>query len=220
MDKDLQHELEKYKILYTAYADEIGNLWKRSIFLATFMTLAWGGYGALQLKRIEKDFTITNLTCNPLNLNVYHCVSLGLCAIIIILSLLWVAMAKGSKFVQEAHEKHIENFIENDKDLKKLYCNLKDYEYLNLSDNLFWFGVLGVFRYSPSKINIALGWISCLLGGILFIVHIASIFCEKWCCIGCIAIVALPIVLAMFFCFKNAIKGENTTSKAQNEGVG
>ncbi len=218
MDKDLQHKLEKYKILYTAYADEIGNLWKRSIFLATFMTLAWGGYGALQLKHIEKDFTITNLTYNPLNLNVYHCTSLGLCLIIIVLSLLWVAMAKGSKFVQEAHEKHIENFLKNNKDLKELFCKLKDYEYLNLSDNLFWFGVLGVFRYSPSKINIALGWVSCLLGGILFIVHIASIFYEKWCCIGCIALVALPIVLAMFFCFKNAIKGGNPTSKSQNEG--
>ena len=209
MDKDLQHELEKYKILYTAYADEIGNLWKRSIFLATFMTLAWGGYGTLQLKRIEKDFTITNLTCNPLNLNVYHCVSLGLCAIIIILSLLWVAMAKGSKFVQEAHEKHIENFIENDKDLKKLYCNLKDYEYLNLSDNLFWFGVLGVFRYSPSKINIALGWISFAVAIILSVIH-AFMFLDMpncLCALFFIVLFVVAVAMLLITYFKQCLKG-------------
>ena len=137
-------------------------------------------------------------------------------------------MAKGSKFVQEAHEKHIKNLncdliYEIDSQtgkLKRYFCDLSNYqdriEKKNLSSNKLF----SSYRYSPSKINIALGWISCLLGGILFIVHIASIFCEKWCCIGCIAIVALPIVLAMFFCFKNAIKGENTTSKSQNEGGG
>ena len=86
-------ELEKYKILYQAYADEIRNLWQRSIFLATFMTLAWGGYGALQLKSFDKDFEITAH---------YHCASLGLCLIIIVLSLLWVAMAKA----QNSCKKH------------------------------------------------------------------------------------------------------------------
>ena len=87
-------ELEKYKILYQAYADEIRNLWQRSIFLATFMTLAWGGYGALQLKILDKSCETSAH---------YHLISLGLCVVIIVLSLLWVAMAKGSKFVQEAH---------------------------------------------------------------------------------------------------------------------
>ena len=47
-------KLEKYKVLYTAYADEIRNLWTRSVFLGAFMTLAWGGYGALQLKFITR----------------------------------------------------------------------------------------------------------------------------------------------------------------------
>ncbi len=53
-----------------------------------------GDFGVLWGDRADDcekfiDFTITNLACNPFNLNIYHCVSLGLCAIIIILSWLW-----------------------------------------------------------------------------------------------------------------------------------
>lgn len=146
--------LEKYKILYTAYADEIRNLWTRSVFLGAFMTLAWGGYGALQLKILDNT--------NKISVG-YHCASFGICLVIIVLSLLWIAMAKGSKFVQEAHEEHIKKLVEKDTDLQNLkgiYCDLRDYEYLGESENLFSFGVLTPFRYSPSKINIALGWIS------------------------------------------------------------
>lgn len=217
-------ELEKYKILYQAYADEIRNLWQRSIFLATFMTLAWGGYGALQLKAVEKIIETHTQSQNAeqtLNL-VYVFSSLGLCLIIIVLSLLWIAMAKGSKFVQEAHEAHILKHNE----LDCLFCDLDkyqngDYDTKTLkqtSKNSFW-NPLKSYRYSPSKINIALGWVSCLLASILSIVHIASIFCEKWyCIIGCIALVALLIVL-LFFCLKNALKGGNPTSKSQNEEV-
>ena len=231
MDKDLQHELEKYKILYTAYADEIKNLWQRSIFLGAFMVLVWSGYGALQLKAFDKDFATTNLTCNPLNLNVYHCASLGLCAIIIILSWLWIAMAKGSKFVQEAHENHIKHFDFQNDNVKTIYCDLDSYEYLEhtdsqstpndkalnpkLNESIFCCGTLNSYRYSPSKINIALGWVSCLLGSILFFAHSISIFCTNLCLIVCIL-----IVLGMFvgLCFgqkylKTSLKGGNTKNK-------
>ena len=167
---DCDKNLEKYKILYTAYADEIRNLWQRSIFLGAFMVLVWSGYGALQLKFITRK-------CSEFDMATYFIASLGLCAMIIALSLLWIAMAKGSKFVQEAHEKQIENFIEENKDLKILYCNLKDYEYLSKSEKLFSFGVLTPFRYSPSKINIALGWVSFVVAIILLVIHICV-----WCC--------------------------------------
>ncbi len=208
-------ELEKYKILYQAYADEIRNLWQRSIFLATFMTLAWGGYGALQLKILDKSLE-TSAYC--------HLISLGLCAVIIVLSLLWVAMAKGSKFVQEAHEKHIKNLVEKDTDLQKLkgiYCDLRDYEYLSESKNLFSFGVLTPFRYSPSKINIALGWFSVYLAGVLMTIHILiPLFASvKLLCnlpiatliviaIMC-AIVEIVLILYVFHKMKDYLKGGN-----------
>lgn len=173
------YRLEVYNTLYKAYADEIRNLWQRSIFLGAFMTLAWGGYGALQLKAIEKCL---QTYC------VYHYASLGLCFVIMILSLLWVAMAKGSKFVQEAHERHIkdlgfdkvEKIVAKNCD-KRLFCDLGKHNNqpdnddtnkpMEVNPNLFFGGDLKPYRYSPSKINIALGCFSFLLAFLLIITH-------------------------------------------------
>ena len=177
----MDDKLKIYELLYKAYADEIKNLWQRSVFLGTFMVLVWTGYGALQLKFIEKCAGNAPFS--------YHLVSLGLCAVIIVLSLLWVAMAKGSKFVQEAHEWHMENlnFKEIKKDIKRLFCVLDNYEYPNFENlldkqkkimnskcngDLFLWDTLKIYRYSPSKINIALGWISLLISFILLNIHI------------------------------------------------
>lgn len=235
------HKLEMYKILYGAYADEIKNLWQRSIFLGAFMVLVWSGYGVLQLKAIEPKI-VGNLaqsalcaqsTKQTLSL-VYISASLGLCTVIIVLSWLWIAMAKGSKFVQEAHEEHIKNFDFQNDDIKNLFCDLDSYEYakhidsknntkdktLNpkLNDRLFCCGVLQPYRYSPSKINITLGWVSCLLGGVLFIAHIMSIFCTTLCLVWCIVLVVL-IIIALCNCLtliKSHLKGgENPNLRGQ-----
>lgn len=234
------HKLEMYNILYGAYADEIKNLWQRSIFLGAFMVLVWSGYGALQLKAIEIIENLAQSTQNcaqnaeqTLNL-VYVTTSIGLCAVIIVLSWLWIAMAKGSKFVQEAHEEHIKNFDFQNDNIKNLFCDLDSYEYVEhidsknntkdktlnpkLNDNLLCRGVLQPYRYSPSKINIALGWASCLLGGVLFIAHIMSLFCTTLCLIVCIVLVVL-IIIALCNCLtliKSHLKGgENPNLRGQ-----
>lgn len=196
-----EYRLEVYKVLYKAYADEIRNLWQRSIFLGAFMTLAWGGYGALQLKAIEKCLQ---------NVCVYHFASLGLCAVIIVLSSLWVAMAKGSKFVQEAHEWHIKNLKIDDveKDTKKLFCNLDNYDKLkhkkydiedNISSRLFFNGDLESYRYSPSKINIALGRFSLFVSLLLIVCHIifTIIFLIKCKIPHCIIFGVAVVVIAV-----------------------
>ena len=175
------YRLEVYNALYKAYADEIRNLWQRSIFLGAFMTLAWGGYGALQLKFITRK-------CGEFDMATYYIASLGICATIMILSLLWIAMAKGSKFVQEAHERHIEDlgFDKVEKMVakncdKRLFCDLGKYDNppysddknkpMDVKENLFFGGDLKPYRYSPSKINIALGCFSFLLAFLLIITH-------------------------------------------------
>ena len=121
------HKLEMYKILYNAYADEIKNLWQRSIFLGAFMVLVWSGYGALQLKAIELKIegNLAQSAEQTLSL-VYISASLGLCAVIIVLSWLWIAMAKGSKFVQEAHEAKIRQYSKRYK--SNLFCDLNVYQ--------------------------------------------------------------------------------------------
>lgn len=157
-------ELQIYQLLYQAYADEIKNLWQRSIFLASFMVLVWTGYGALQLKALDKDFSVSAGYC---------LVSFGLCGVIIILSLLWIAMAKGSKFVQEAHEEHITSFEFNNAKIKQLFCDLNIYEpILKYKKKLSAISPLKAYPYSPSKINIALGWVSCFFAFVLMNYHI------------------------------------------------
>lgn len=198
------YKLEVYNALYKAYADEIRNLWQRSIFLGAFMTLAWGGYGALQLKAIEKSLQ---------NSYAYHYASLGLCFVIMILSLLWVAMAKGSKFVQEAHERHI-NDLEFDKVEKiatkncnrRLFCHLGNYNNppnnddinkpMEVNSNLFFGGDLKPYRYSPSKINITLGCFSFLLAFLLTIIHTiftVSLPATHYVCYICYLLIAIAI---------------------------
>ncbi len=212
-DKAMELELKKYEILYTAYADEIRNLWQRSIFLGAFMTLAWGGYGALLLKFITKEN-------GNFDINLYNYASLGLCAVIIVLSLLWIAMAKGSKFVQETHEKHIEKFIVNSDIAKELYCNLKDYECLSKNDDLFLSRkLLTPYRYPPSKINIALGWVSEYLAVALALIHFILLFSGiKLSCnlptailiIVAIVCVIMGILAFIVFCKKkDYLKGGN-----------
>lgn len=208
-DKDLQI----YQLLYQAYADEIKNLWQRSIFLATFMVLVWTGYGALQLKALDKDFSVSAGYC---------LVSFGLCGVIIILSLLWIAMAKGSKFVQEAHEEHIASFEFNNAKIKQLFCGLNIYEPKlknKLSKELFSNGVLKAYRYSPSKINIALGCFSAIIATFLSLVHIFIIMCnfEKLNCTCIVFIIIafiLTILIIMFIVpdfMQKILKGGNKT---------
>ena len=234
MSENPQDNIERYKVLYNAYADEIKNLWQRSIFLGAFMVLVWSGYGALQLKAIELKI-VGNLAQSTQNcaqnaeqtLNlVYVTTSIGLCAVIIVLSWLWIAMAKGSKFVQEAHEEHIKNFDFQNDNIKNLFCDLDSYEYARhtdsknntkdktinpkLNDRLFCCGVLQPYRYSPSKINIALGWVSCLLGIVLFIVHIISIFYTTLCLVWCIVFILAIFVVLCFSskCLKDTLRGK------------
>ena len=224
-EQEIQNKLEMYKILYQAYADEIKNLWQRSIFLGAFMTLAWGGYGALQLKFIDKVLD------KSFALGAYHYYSILLCFVIIILSLLWIAMAKGSKFVQEAHEKHIEN-LNFDKlnevdtkinQYKRLFCDLDTYETkLNekdrLSKKLLINGALQAYRYSPSKINIILGWFSVLIAVSLGAVHLFVAFSE-WCIVLQILFSVLSVIfIAILVCcitksLKHYLKGGKHNQK-------
>lgn len=167
MSKNPQN-IELYKVLYNAYADEIKNLWQRSIFLGAFMVLVWSGYGALQLKAIELKI-IENTTPNL----VYVATSLGLCAVIIVLSWLWIAMAKGSKFVQEAHEAKIKQYSKRYK--CNLFCDLNVYQKATnkrWQNKLSFICPLKSYRYSPSKINIALGWVSLLVSIVLLYIHL------------------------------------------------
>ena len=210
VDCEVWEKLEKYKILYQAYADEIKNLWQRSIFLGAFMTLAWGGYGALQLKVFDKDFIIDLK---------YSLMSIGLCWVIIILSLPWIAIAKGSKFVQE---EHINNLKFDEIDNKRLLCDLDKFDssMIDLNPNLFYGEVLKAYRYSPSKINIMLGYVSYCVAMILSLTHIfvALYYADKlfWCYILIITLVTIATTFTMI-AFISCLIQCDLKGKTQNE---
>ncbi len=75
------------KTLYHCRDFEITNLWQRSVFLFAFLLLCFTGYGCwfLNMMKDSDSFVLKNL------------VALFIALIGIILSLIWIMMAKGSK---------------------------------------------------------------------------------------------------------------------------
>ena len=135
------------------------------------MVLVWTGYGALQLAYIKNELSH--------HLIAYNIASIGLCLAIIVFSILWIAMAKGSKFIQEAHEAHIKSEC---KITDYLYCDLNEYEKgiydtkdNKVKDKVSFCCPLKSYRFSPSKINIALGWTSLIFAWILLAFHTVEI---------------------------------------------
>ena len=176
------------------------------------MVLVWTGYGALQLKFIAKE----NGNFNEM---LYNFASLGLCFVIIVLSLLWIAMAKGSKFVQEAHEAHIAKYIEKCEKIGYLFCNLGKYcngdydtDRNNVKDKVSIKNPLKAYRYSPSKINIALGWVSAVVASALGVIHAITSMNQY------IIILALCVTLVIMLLgdyFMECLKGGKIYKKGE-----
>lgn len=163
-------------------AIEINNLWQRSVFLGAFLVLGYTGYGFLLDKILS--FTTVYLS-NPNNeickiehksyLALYHLIACALAGINIIFSVLWIAMAKGSKAWYEVYENAIQamelkiNWDYND---LRRSIHLK---FAQKDDCIFSTKAGG---YSPSKINIAIGQISLVIWITVFIIHLLMSCCD------------------------------------------
>ncbi|STQ84714.1 Uncharacterised protein [Helicobacter fennelliae] len=154
---------------------------------------------------------------------------MGLCFAIMILSMLWVAMAKGSKFVQETHEEHIKKFDINiylpyNKDIKEeekinLFCDLSKYEdSIKKENGCYLTCALKSARYSPSKINIALGYVSWFVACLALSVHIG--FCESFAVLqtflqekACIFLTILTLSWILYFLVGFVLRGSQKKLK-------
>lgn len=89
---------------------EITTLWQRSIFLGTFLALCFTAYGAYFGKAFILENTNLFLYCynDPLGKIFEHVIADVLALIGVVSSMLWIAMAKGSKAWYERYEKAIE----------------------------------------------------------------------------------------------------------------
>ncbi|WP_071145759.1 RipA family octameric membrane protein [Bacteroides ihuae] len=199
--KDKLTPKDIYKNYWHCRDFELTNLWQRSVFLAAFLLLIYTGYGAL-LREIANCLDIRN-TC-PDKYEFLNLCGVGLSILGMIFSVLWIMMSKGSKAWYERYERAIE-IMEEDKGFRdKLPEKMYSFGYIDEEkekrpeiNNSLISGKGG--RYSPSKINIAIGQISFIIWIILTIVHsvliiISSDYCSHWIC-------ALIVLIILFLVF-------------------
>ena len=168
-DSDYPSKVKIWERLCQCRDFELAHFWQKSVFLFALVSLCFTGYGILALKVVDEDITTFDL------LYVYQYMS-GVSILGIILSVIWIYMMKGSKAWYQVYENTI---YEIEKEIFLEYENKSKYvmgQYVtrNKSDdtNEDFFGTNpGIF--SPSKINIVIGWI---LFGVWIICSFFSFF--------------------------------------------
>lgn len=96
--------LEVYNRLWASRDFELTTFWQRSIFLGAFLTLSYTGYGALCLKLLKTESVGLSWWAGNL-------FAIGIACFGMILSALWILMAKGSKAWYEWQEAAISAFV-------------------------------------------------------------------------------------------------------------
>lgn len=159
---------------------ELTTLWQRSIFLGTFLILCFTGYGAYFGKAFISEDTCLALCCydNLQNKIFEHVIADFLALIGMVSSMLWIAMAKGSKAWYERYENAIDAIEKEMQSTSSTYeqftCGFKCFNRLfyhetNLDEHIFS-GKGGPF--SPSKVNVALGQVALIIWSAIFCFHV------------------------------------------------
>lgn len=171
--------------LWESRSFEIKHLWQRSIFLATFIVALFTLYfGVLdtyytELSNCESEETTADVDSYNSDSS-YESQIFRLLEIICIsgfsFSVLWICMARGSKYMYERHERGIDEFYQRESFDEELSLKISlefyevlwssgDYTYiprhgaLPLSDYDYRMLHLKGGKFSSSKINIAIGYI-------------------------------------------------------------
>ncbi len=166
---------DAYNELWRCRDFELTHFWQRSVFLGTFFLAVFTGYGAVMLNCLEHGLA---------NRPAVNCLCFGLSMIGIVLSFLWIMMAKGAKAWYERYEMAITHFLEiacverkellfedGAEKISAFAYNKGFTKYSAPVSSWIWNTKGG--SYSPSKINIALGHLSLLIWLCLAIVHIS-----------------------------------------------
>lgn len=163
-----------YKELWAGREFELTHLWQRSVFLGVFMLAIAAGYGHVA----EKIF-FSNNVCKVTFCQ--HLAAIALCYLGLSFSMLWVMMAKGSKYWSERYEASLTKMYEENRfgnELKNsdpYYSNLAKLNDSEISDNLFS-PLAG--KYSVSRVNVSIGIIGIIAWSILNMIH-AGMWIEK-----------------------------------------
>ncbi len=164
-NKEVQNQYEKiqpkdiYESLWRCRDFELSHLWQRSVFLTAFLLLAYTSYGVLMLQVMTVELGI-------LQMRVLLCFGLVILLVGMLLSQLWIMMAKGSKAWYEVYEHAIYEIEHNpDYAIEIVVDKMPEDGVIHgevLGDekpnDSLWSVNAGA--YSPSKINIVIGQLS------------------------------------------------------------
>lgn len=190
---------------------EIKNLWQRSIFLATFLVLCYTAYGAL-------IGNMLNQCLNAEKICQYNIVVILTSFAGIIISILWICMAKGSKAWQEVYEDAISDYEHRYwRDIPDKFHSDELKGDHNKRDRCLLSTKGGPF--SPSKINIVIGQISFLIWICIAIVHFAYLiltYCQNTrCLLWTILVIAFVATIGLIIrLLYNPYKQNKTNNKA------
>ena len=163
--------LDIRKTLYACRDFEISHLWQRSIFLVSITIICFTGYGYLFDKIIPLEALKTNARIF-LNSSACFVSAFGM-----ILSLIWIFVAKGSKAWYEVYEHSITHIETHCIDMPSkfimgnLYSTIvKTYakDSFKINNSIF---STSAGSFSVSKLNIVLGQLLLVIWGCLFLLH-------------------------------------------------
>ena len=154
--------------LYHCRDMELNLLWQRSLLLAGFMTLCFSGYGIMASKAVD---------AGDVNFGYLYQYMGGIALVGIILSVIWIFMVKGSKAWYEVYEGVICDIEKETNPYPKyrmgVYAENKRGEY----DTTFLNNQGGAF--SPSKINILIGWVLLGIWSVCEAVSLYNLLCSQ-----------------------------------------
>lgn len=196
---------DAYKELWHCRDFELEHFWQRSIFLTAFLMACYTGYGFVLAKILDGD-----CSC-PIVANL---AGVAFSAIGMILSTLWIMMAKGSKAWYERYESAISNFFKiaglseeervalMEKGVGNIiafaYQYARDFRNYSAPVSNSLFNTKGG-AYSPSKINILLGQLVFLIWVFIACIHFVMLYQRHITINMAIAVgIALMLIVVVF----------------------
>jgi len=157
-----------YKELWHCRDFELEHVWHRSIFLSAFLLGAYLAYGSCFMFAYEHALAAT----------IANAVLCLIALLMFLLSCFWVMMAKGSKAWYEKWENAIHAYPEAFWGAS-LHGKVSGFRFENISGFIKphksdWLWNTEGGAYSPSRINIAIGHLSCVVSGLLVITHLIA----------------------------------------------
>lgn len=176
MEKESNNKIgyhQIYKGFWRCRDFELAHFWQRAIFLSAFLLSCYAGYGSIVVEcamaeKVRLPFVLINVML------------ISVCVIGLILSCLWVMMAKGSKAWYEHYEAAINTFVARyedqgvfEGDVSQIagfrIGDIEDFEGVDVSS---WLWNTKAGSFSVSKINIAIGHLSFFIWSGLTLLHV------------------------------------------------